>query len=388
MNGGIGVVAVQAATLLAQVPPLPTTTGPESTATSTPDPLFQAKDTNVLIQGFVDFWHALVAQLPQIATGIVIFLLAVYVARLLQHGVERALRRGSADVHAHLVVGKLVYFGFIVIGLVVGLSVAGVNLAVLVGTLGLASVGLGFALSDILSNFVAGIVLLLEHPFTRNDFIITKDAQGIVEDIRVRATVLRTPDGQRVLVPNKLLFTEVLTNASATTRRRLQMIINIPYTEDTTRIRELLVESTTAVDGVEEEPAPQLVTQDFGQGALQLMLWFWVDPRTTDMLRVRSQVLDAIERTLREADVDLAVPTLIEAIPAEELGRRGNHLADLKPEGGPADPEGRGAGPSARVRADDEDRSGGSAPAAGAGGRLASVVEAGGVQEERKEKPR
>jgi hypothetical protein len=118
------------------------------------------------------------------------------------------------------------------------------------------------------------------------------------------------------------------------------------------------------------------------------MMWFWVDPRTTDMLRVRSQVLDAIERTLREADVDLAVPTLIEAVPAEELGRRGNNLAGLKPVGGPADPEGRGGGPSARARAGDEDESGGSAPGAGEGDRRASVPVAGGVQEERKEQPR
>jgi hypothetical protein len=67
-----------------------------------------------------------------------------------------------------------------------------------------------------------------------------------------------------------------------------------------------------------------------------------VDPRTTDMLRVRSEVVAAIERTLREADVDLAVPTLIEAVPADEPVRRGNNLAGaLKPEAGPADPEGR-----------------------------------------------
>jgi small conductance mechanosensitive channel len=303
--------------------------------------------------------------------------------------VERALRRTSTEAHVHLVVGKLAYFGTILAGLVTGLSIAGVNLAVMVGSLGLASVGLGFALSDILSNFVAGIALLLEHPFTRGDYIITRDAQGTVQDIRVRATVLRTPDGQKVLIPNKLLFTDVLTNASATNRRRLQAIINIPYTEDTARIRELLLEATVEVEGVEAEPAPQLVTQDFGQGALQLMMWFWVDPRATDMLRVRSQVLDAIERTLREADVDLAVPTLIEAIPAEETGRRGNNLAGLKPAGGPADPEGRGGGSSAQARTDGEDGNGGSAPGAGEADRPAGVpVAGGGVREERKEKPR
>jgi small conductance mechanosensitive channel len=351
VNGGISLVLAHAAGWLAQVPP--STSPPSSAATSSTAPSTVPsttaasawdpnKDTNALIRSFTEFWEGLQAALPKILVGIIIAVAAMYLARLLQHGVERTLRRTSTEAHVHLVVGKLAYFGTVVIGLVVGLAVAGVNLTVLVGSLGLASVGLGFALSDILSNFVAGIALLLEHPFTRNDYIITRDAQGTVEDIRVRATVLRTPDGQRVLIPNKLLFTDVLTNASATQRRRLEVRVNVPYDEDTEQIRDLLLRATVAVDGVEEEPPPQLLTQDFGQGALQLMMWFWVDPRTTDMLRVRSEVVAAIERTLREADVDLAVPTLIEAVPADEPVRRGNNLAGaLKPEAGPADPEGR-----------------------------------------------
>jgi small-conductance mechanosensitive channel len=377
MNGGIGAAVAHAVTGLAQV----------TQSTPSPGDIVQERDPNALAQVYRDFWDRLVAQTPYIVAGVVVMLLSVYLGRLLRRVVERTLRRTSTEAHVHLVVGKLVYFGTILVGLVAGLSIAGVNLTVLVGSLGLASVGLGFALSDILSNFVAGIALLLEHPFTRDDYIITRDAQGSVEDIRVRATVLRTPDGQKVLIPNKLLFTDVLTNASATSRRRLEVIINVPYTEDTQRIRELLLDALTEVEGVEPEPAPQLMTQDFGQGALQLMMWFWVDPRTTDMLRVRSQVLDAIERTLRAADVDLAVPTLIEAVAAEELERRGSILGGLKASGGPADSEGRG-GSSAYGRVDDQDEGGGSAPGAGPGGWRASVPGAGGVREERKEKPR
>lgn len=383
VNGGIGVAVAWAATQLAQVPPVtaPSTPSPGPTG----DALVQDQDTNALIAGFQQFWNDLVEQTPFILAGIVVAIVAAYLGRLLRHAVERGLRKTSTEAHVHLVVGKLVYFGTMVIGLVAGLSVAGVNLTVLVGSLGLASVGLGFALSDILSNFVAGIALLLEHPFTRGDYIITQDAQGTVEDIRVRATVLRTPDGQKVLIPNKLLFTDVLTNASATHRRRLQVIVNVPYDEDTAATRDLLLKATVGVEGVEEEPPPQLLTQDFGQGALQLMMWFWVDPRTTDMLRVRSQVLDTIERTLREAEVDLAVPTLIEAVPAEELARRGYGQAGLKPAAGPVDSE-RASSPSVGARAGDD--SGGSAPSAGERGRRARAPAAGGVQEERKEQPR
>jgi small-conductance mechanosensitive channel len=190
----------------------------------------------------------------------------------------------------------------------VALSLAGVNVAVLVGSLGLATVALGFALQDILSNFVAGIVLLLEHPFTRGDTIVAANATGTVEDIRVRATVLRTPDGQQVLVPNKLLFTSVLTNQSATVRRRLEVRVSVPYGQDAGHVRELLLAAAGGVEGVAEDRPARVVTDDLGQGALELRLWFWVDPRATDLARARSEVLEAAEQALTEAGVRLAVP--------------------------------------------------------------------------------
>jgi small conductance mechanosensitive channel len=234
----------------------------------------------------------------------------VLAARLVRRGVEAALGRTSTEAYVHLLVAKLAYFGVLTLGTVVALSIGGVSLGVLVGSLGLATVALGFALQDIVGNFVAGIVLLLEHPFTRGDHIATEDAQGTVEDIRVRATQLRTPDGQQVLVPNKLLFTSVLTNASATMRRRLEAHVAVPYGQDAGRAREALIAAATKTEGVSKDRdwAPRVLTRDFGDGAIDLSLWFWVDPRAADLLRVRSEVLETADAALRAAGLDLAPP--------------------------------------------------------------------------------
>jgi small-conductance mechanosensitive channel len=230
----------------------------------------------------------------------------VLVARLVRRGIEKALGRTPTEAHVHLLVAKLAFFGVATVGTLVALSILGVNLAVLVGSLGLATVALGFALQDIVSNFIAGIVLLLEHPFTVGDVIATEDAQGTVEDIRVRATRLRTPDGQLVLVPNKLLFTSVLTNASATLTRRLEVHVAVPYGQDAGRAREALLAAAGKVGGVIGEPQPpRVLTQELGQGAVELRLWFWVDPRASDLLRVRSDVLEAADAALQDAGLDL-----------------------------------------------------------------------------------
>jgi len=275
-------------------------------------------DLSRLRQAFEDFWDRFVSKVPNLLLAVVLLASAFLIARAVRAAVERGLRRTSTEAHVHLLVAKLAYFSVISIGVVVALAIVGVNLAVLVGSLGLASIVLGFALQDILGNFVAGIVLLLEHPFTRGDFILTEKAQGTVEDIRVRATLLRTSDGQLVLVPNKLLFTEVLTNASATDRRRVQVTLTVPYHEDTGRTRALLLDAVASVEEVSDEPPPQLFTQDLGQGGLQLAMWFWVDPAGVDMLHVRSEVLDRLERALRDADIDLVAPTLMATVPSDE----------------------------------------------------------------------
>ena len=259
-----------------------------------------------LAESFREFGDGFVHRLPYLVAAVVAIVLTVVVARLVRSGVERALRRGRAERHVVVVVATLAYYAAFALGLVVALSLGGVNLGVLVGSLGLATVALGFALQDIVSNFTAGIVLLLEHPFTEGDHIAIAETEGEVEEIRVRATRLRAPDGQLVLVPNKLLFTQVLTNSTATMRRRVEVLLEVPYGQDAARARELLLEVAAGLEGVSDDPEPRLLTQQLGQGARRLRLTFWVDSRSDDPDRVRSELLDTAEKRLRDAGVSLA----------------------------------------------------------------------------------
>ena len=262
-----------------------------------------------LEDSFQQFGEGFVRRLPYLLAALVAIVLTVVVAKVVRRGVEGALRRTDAERHVRVVVETLASYVAIALGLVVALSLGGVNLGVLVGSLGLATVALGFALQDIVSNFTAGIVLLLEHPFTEGDHIAIDEAEGEVEEIRVRATRLRAPDGQLVLVPNKLLFTNVLRNASATMRRRVEVPLEVPYAQDAARARELLLAAAAEAEGVSGDPEPRLLTQDLGQGARSLRLWFWVDSRNHDPLAVRSELLDKAEQRLRAAGIELGLPS-------------------------------------------------------------------------------
>ena len=215
-------------------------------------------------------------------------------ARAVRRGVERALRRTDAERHVVVVVATLAFYAAGAVGLVVALSIGGVNLGVLIGSLGLGAVALGFALQDIVGNFSAGVVLLLEHPFTEGDHIAIPDAEGEVEEIRIRATRLRAPDGQLVIVPNKLLFTQVLTNGSAAMRRRVEVPLEVPYGQDLARAKEVLLARAAEVEGVGQDPAPRLLTDDLGQEGRRLRLVLWVDVRRHDAGQVRSELLDKL----------------------------------------------------------------------------------------------
>lgn len=262
------------------------------------------------VEGFVGsfkrFADDFIQRLPYLLAALLFLAITVVLARLVRRGVEAGLRRTSTEAYVHLLVGKLAYFGTLMLGTVVALSIGGVNLGWVVGSLGLVTVALGFALQDILSNFVAGIVLLLEHPFTRGDQIAMGEVEGTVEDIRVRATQLRTPDGQQVLIPNKLLFTSVITNSTATMHRRVDVRLSVPGMEVSPKLREQLLAVAAQVDGVSSDPEPRVLVQDLDDDKIELLLWFWVDPRRhPELQRVRSEVLEATQAVLARSNMEL-----------------------------------------------------------------------------------
>ena len=259
-----------------------------------------------LERSFQHWADGFVEQLPKLIAALLCLVLTVLVARRVRRWVERGLRRTSAEPHVGVVVATLAYYGVVTVGLVVALSLGWVNLGVLVGSLGLATIALGFALQDIVSNFAAGIALLLEHPFTRGDHIAMGDTEGTVEDIRVRATQLRTPDGQQVLVPNKLLFTNVVTNRTATMHRRMDVHLHVPSAQLSAKLRNHLLEVAAHVPGVSGDREPRLLLEDLGDDKIELVLWFWVDPRRhPELQRVRSEVLDATQAVLARSNMGL-----------------------------------------------------------------------------------
>src|SRR5438128_4794507 len=173
--------------------------------TPTPTPIVPAQPVAVTTDLLVSF-------LISILIALAIVVLSLAIGRFARAATVRALGRTRADPSTQLLIGRTVLVAVIVIGSLTALGALGVpwpTVVALAGVLGLAA---SLALQDVLKNFVAGVYLLVERPFRIGESIKVKEFSGAVETIDVRTTVLRTPEGDAVVVPNAILFAEIILN--------------------------------------------------------------------------------------------------------------------------------------------------------------------------------
>ena len=175
----------------------------------------------------------------------------------------------------------------------------GLRLGDIVATLGLGSVAIGFAFQDIFKNFLAGILLLLNEPFRIGDQIVIGAFEGAVEHIDIRFTSLRTYAGERLLLPNSLVFTSPVQVRTAYASRRTDVAIGIVYGSDL----------DAATDGVLADPAPIVDLTKFDESSIDVVVRYWTAPQFANVLRTQTRAILAIDAALREAGVEISFPT-------------------------------------------------------------------------------
>ena len=208
----------------------------------------------------------------------------------------------------HNLIRQVSYYGVWVIGAMVALDVVGVDAGSLVTGLGLGSVALGFALKDILSNLVSGLMILLSRTFEIGDQIVVGETEGTVERIEVRTTHIRTYDGRLVLVPNGDVFMSRVTNNTASPLRRASVFVYLDYTEDLERAMSVILQAVSRVPGVASDPAPSMRLHDLTPEHFKIEARVWTDSRRTDFMNTASAARVASVTALIQAGVALPDP--------------------------------------------------------------------------------
>jgi len=177
---------------------------PAQTPTPTPTPPPEVSNLQEWLQ----------AQWPSVLQALLVVLITYIALRVAQGWVVSAMRRARIDTGTQILVRRGMSIAIVVAGALVILGILGASPAGLVTVIGAVGLAFSLAIQDILKNFFSGVYLLLERPFRVGDTIKVKDQEGVVENIGVRTTTLRTVHNVRVMVPNAMIFAEVVANQS------------------------------------------------------------------------------------------------------------------------------------------------------------------------------
>lgn len=239
-----------------------------------------------------------------------VFAGGIVVGRVIQTVLVRTLKGCDSEHSAALVVGRVVGMVAVLAGVVAAMSILDARLGPLLGALGIGGIAVALAAQSILENFIASVILQIRRPFRRGDQVSFNDAEGMVEDVNFRTVVLRSYDGQRVVVPCGQVLRSNIVNYTVHGRRRTSLTVGVDYGTELDQVRKVLLEAVGEVEGVLEQPHPEAWVESFGDSGVNLTVRWWHAPDIATLWRVRSHVAVAVKRALDEAGVEIPYPQL------------------------------------------------------------------------------
>lgn len=246
--------------------------------------------------------------IPRVLAALLLIGLFWAVASAVRLLLRFVFARLISDLTIENLINQVAYYAVWLLGIFLAADALGFEPATVAAGLGLGSLVLGFALKDVLSNFVSGLLILFTRPFRIGDQIVIDETEGTVERILLRATQIRTYDGRHVLVPNAEVFTSRITNNTAAPVRRATVTVRLPYDVDLERAAAACVAAATAADGVLPDPPPSILLADLGPDDMTAEVRFWADSRRSDFVATRARVRAGVIDALRREGIDLPDP--------------------------------------------------------------------------------
>lgn len=260
------------------------------------------------MENFIDtFIENFINGIPNLLTALAIFVISLYLARGLSRVVRRVLERRKAPEGVTQLLAELTRVSVIAIGGITALQRFFDVTAFLAG-LGIIGFTVGFALQDVMKNFAAGVILLIQQPFHVEEVIGTAGFDGTVLKIDLRSTEIKALDGRIVSIPNGDILAHPIINYTRAARRRIELPVGVSYDTDTEVARSVVLEAIQNVPGFMAEPAPLIGFSNFGDSALELQTYFWIDTALTNPIAAKDAAFSLIKSALDKQGIDIPFP--------------------------------------------------------------------------------
>ena len=242
----------------------------------------------------------------RLLSAIVVFFIGRWIVGLIVRWLDAAMRRADFDETLAGFLDNIVRVTLMVLVLLTVATVLGIPTTNFLAIIGAAGLAVGLALKDSLSNFSAGVMLVLFRPFKVGDFIDAAGVSGTVEEIGIFKTDIRTPDNKLVIVPNSLVYGDTITNYSAKDTRRIDLVIGVGYGDAIHQARDIMMSVLEADDRVLSDPAPAVMLLELGASSVDFAVRPWVN--SADYWATRAAVLERIKNALDENGLSIPYP--------------------------------------------------------------------------------
>jgi small conductance mechanosensitive channel len=250
----------------------------------------------------------LIATLIKFIVAIAIFIIGKFVAKLISSATKKVLIHKKFDDTVISFIASLVYGLVVIVAFIAAISHLGFNTTSLVAIVGAAGLAIGLALQGSLSNFASGILLISLKPFKAGDFVEIAGTAGVVEEVHVFSTQLRTGDNKTVIIPNGGITNGTITNYSAKPTRRIDLVIGVGYNADLKLTKQILNDVVSSHALVLKDQAITIGVSELADSSVNFVVRPWV--KTSDYWPVHFDLLEAIKIELDKAGIEIPFPQL------------------------------------------------------------------------------
>ena len=212
----------------------------------------------------------------RIIVALLIFYIGRMIARSLSKGVRKVLAAREVDKILETFVSNLVYWALLVVVIIAAIDRLGIETTSLIAVMGAAGLAVGLALQGSLSNFAAGVLIVIFRPYRVGDFVEAAGVSGSVEQVQILTTILKTPDNKQIIVPNSAIMSSIITNFSANETRRVDLTIGVSYDDDLDKVQKTLQEIVDADERILKDPACVIRVHELADSSVNFVVRPWV----------------------------------------------------------------------------------------------------------------
>ena len=242
----------------------------------------------------------------KVIAALAIFIIGRWIAMMVRRGVRSMMEKSSMDPIIVGFVSSIVYIALLAFVVIAALGQLGIQTTSFIAILGAAGLAVGLALQGSLANFAAGFLMIIFRPFKVGDFIEGAGVAGVVQDIQIFTTTLKTGDNKTIIIPNAKLSGDNIVNYSAQETRRVDMTVGVAYDADLSKVKAVLNEIISKEARIHADPAPQVAVAELADSSVNFVVRVWTD--TADYWGVKFDMTETIKNRFDDEGIGIPYP--------------------------------------------------------------------------------